>query len=121
MALEIGLVTQQLKIQLQVILTLIDTSTIGHIKYSTGPVSVGYRMAEDQSGTTGANGVNTDAYAIAFAVNENLSISYASQDSEFDRPSTTNITERLMRLMLHTQWVQHHSEQHFLIHQTLLV
>jgi outer membrane protein OmpU len=70
-----------------------DTSTIGHIKYSTGPVSVGYRMAESQDGTTGTNGVNTDAYAIAFAVNENLSISYASQDREYDRPSTTNITE----------------------------
>ena len=70
-----------------------DTSTIGHIKYSTGPVSVGYRMAESQDGTTGTNGLNTDAYAIAFAVNENLSISYASQDTEFDRPSTTNITE----------------------------
>jgi len=69
-------------------------TTLGHIKYSTGPVSVGYRMAEDQIGDAGANGVVTDAYAIAFAVNENMSISYASQDSEFDRPSTTNITEK---------------------------
>jgi outer membrane protein OmpU len=70
-----------------------STTTLGHIKYSTGPVSVGYRMADDQSGTKGANGHTTDAYAIAFAVNENLSISYASQDREFDRPSTTNVTE----------------------------
>ena len=37
--------------------------------------------------------MNTDAYAIAFAVNENLSISYASQDREFDVPSGTNVTE----------------------------
>ena len=70
-----------------------DTTTLGHIKYSTGPVSVGYRMMESQDGTKGTNGQNTDAYSIAFAVNENLSISYASQDREFDRPSTTNITE----------------------------
>jgi len=70
-----------------------DTTTLGHIIYSTGPVSVGYRMMDSQDGTIGTNGQNTDAYSIAFAVNENLSISYASQDREFDRPSTTNVTE----------------------------
>ena len=53
---------------------------------ASGPVSVGYRLAESQpgSGETAQTGLNTDAYSIAFAVNENLSISLAQQDTEFD-------------------------------------
>ena len=31
-----------------------DTSSVSHILYSTGPVSVGYRMAEFHDGTAGA-------------------------------------------------------------------
>ena len=42
-----------------------DTSSVSHILYSTGPVSVGYRMAEFHDGTAGSNGTNVEAYAIA--------------------------------------------------------
>lgn len=74
------------------------TNTVGHLLYSTGPVSVGYRMAESQpgSGETVQTGLNIDAYSIAFAVNENLSISLAQQDTEFDVASAaSNVTEEI--------------------------
>ena len=70
-----------------------DTSSVGHILYSTGPVSVGYRMAEFHDGTAAANGTNIEAYAVAFNVSDEMSISVATQDREYDVPSGTNITE----------------------------
>jgi outer membrane protein OmpU len=70
-----------------------DTSTVGHILYSTGPVSLGYRWAEFHDGTGGANGTNVDAYAVAFNVSDEMKVSFATQDREFDVPSGTNVTE----------------------------
>ena len=70
-----------------------DTSSVGHILYSTGPVSVGYRMAEFHDGTAGSNGTNVEAYAIAFNVSDEMKISLATQDREYDVPSGTNVTE----------------------------
>ena len=61
-----------------------DTSVTGHILYSTGPVSLGYRMANEQSGVIGTAGTNAEAYSVAFNVNDNLTISYAAQDLEYD-------------------------------------
>ena len=72
-----------------------DTSDVGHIKYSNGPVSIGYRHAELQSGTAGTAGKVFDAYAIAFNVNDEMSISLATQDMEVDNPSSTNVTETI--------------------------
>ena len=60
------------------------TSVTGHVLYTTGPVSVGYRMAESGSTLNGADHYNADAYAIAFNVNDSLTISYAEQDLEYD-------------------------------------
>jgi outer membrane protein OmpU len=60
------------------------TSVTGHVLYSSGPVSVGYRMAESGSTLNGADHYNADAYSVAFNVNDNLTISYAEQDLEFD-------------------------------------
>lgn len=63
------------------------TEHVAHILYSSGPISLGYRFAEAQPGSfeTSETGLNTDAYAIAFAVNENLSISLAKEDTEYDK------------------------------------
>ena len=70
-----------------------DTSTVGHILYNTGPVSLGYRWAEFHDGTGGANGTNVDAYAVAFNVSDEMKVSFATQDREYDVPSGTNVTE----------------------------
>ena len=66
---------------------------LAYAKYSAGPVSVGYFMNEQQNNTLGADGKNTDGYSIAFAVNDNLSISYAERDLEVDDGDTSNGTE----------------------------
>ena len=70
-----------------------DTSSVGHILYSTGPVSVGYRMAEFHDGTAGSNGTNIEAYAVAFNVSDEMKVSIATQDRTFDVPSGTDVTE----------------------------
>ena len=70
-----------------------DTSTVGHILYSTGPVSLGYRWAEFHDGSAGSNGTNVDAYAVAFNVSDEMKVSFATQDREYDVPSGTNVTE----------------------------
>ena len=75
-----------------------DTISGGWVNYSTGPISVGYRMSEVQSGTAGTAGKNVEAYAIAYNVNDNMSISVATQDTEYDNTgvvSTTNVTETI--------------------------
>ena len=72
-----------------------DTAHVGHVLYSSGPVSVGYRMAQAQSGTASTAGQNIDAISIAFAVNDNISVSVATQDNEYDTPSGVNITENV--------------------------
>ena len=73
-----------------------DTVQGGWINYSTGPVSVGYRMSEKQEGTAAARGVNVEAMAIAFNVNENMAISIATQDAEYDATAgAANVTETI--------------------------
>ncbi|MDC0633167.1 hypothetical protein OAP22_04535 [Candidatus Pelagibacter ubique] len=78
------------------------TENVAHIVYSSGPVSLGYRLAESQPGSfnTTQTGLNIDAYSIAFAVNENLSISLAQQDTEFDKTGTAavNVTNEVTAL-----------------------
>ena len=66
---------------------------VGHLLYSTGPMSVGYRIAEQQDGSNGSNGLNVEAYAVAFNLNDEMSVSLATQDTEYDVPSGTNVTE----------------------------
>ena len=71
-----------------------DNTHVGHVLYSTGPVSVGYKMADVQSGTAGTAGQMIDAMSIAFAVNDNLSISAGTQDTEYDSTAgVVNVTE----------------------------
>ena len=74
-----------------------DETDMAWINYSTGPVSVGYRYSEIQSGTASAAGKNVEAYAIAFNVNDNMSVSIATQDTEYDKAgvAATNVTETI--------------------------
>ena len=67
----------------------------GHILYSTGPVSVGYRMGTYEDGSNNSNAHEMEAYAIAFNVNDELSVSFATQDKTYDTPATTtdDVTE----------------------------
>jgi len=76
-------------------------NNVGHILYTTGPISVGYRMAESQPGNaaTVETGLNVEAMSIAFAVNDELSVSFAQQDTEYDvASSSTNVTEEITAL-----------------------
>ena len=79
-----------------------STSHNAHILYASGPVSLGYRLSETQPGSfnTTETGLNTDAFSIAFAVNENLSISLAQQETEFDNTgaAAVNVTNEVTAL-----------------------
>jgi len=55
---------------------------VGHIVYSTGPISVGYRQGETDSGATGTSGYAVEGMSVAFNVNDNFAISYGIQDTE---------------------------------------
>ena len=67
---------------------------LGYVKYVSGPLSVGYFETESQNNTLGADGKIADGYSIAFAVNENLSVSYAERDLEIDDGDTSNGVEK---------------------------
>ena len=69
-----------------------DESSNTHIVYTTGPISAGYRMGELDKGGTGTD-KNIDAMSIAFNVNDQLSISVGTQDTEYDRNATADTTE----------------------------
>jgi len=71
-----------------------NSNLLAHVNYVVGSVSLGYRNNQSQSGTAGTAGQNVDGYAIAFAVNPELSISLATQDREYDNVSSTNVTEK---------------------------
>jgi len=65
------------------------TEVVGHILYSTGPVSLGYRLAEVNNGAAGTASKSIEAYSIAFNVNDNFAISYGVQDTEKEAISAT--------------------------------
>jgi outer membrane protein OmpU len=79
-----------------------QSSVLLHVNYATGPVSVGYRNNQSQASGAGTPGQNVEGYAVAFNVNDALSISLAKQDREFDITASgsatigataTNVTE----------------------------
>ena len=68
--------------------------SVANIVYSTGPVSVGYRMFESNKGTAGTASRTGDHMAIAFNVNDSFKISYAVQDTTVEGISATaEVTE----------------------------
>jgi outer membrane protein OmpU len=66
-----------------------DHDTYG-IVYAWGPIQVGYQHSEIDDGTTSTTAdTEQDMVSIAFAVNENLSISYGEQDTDRDGATLT--------------------------------
>tara|TARA_A100000164_G_scaffold344972_1_gene344435 strand:- start:563 stop:1576 length:1014 start_codon:yes stop_codon:yes gene_type:complete len=61
--------------------TTTDVETvIGFANYTMGPVTIGYTQGEQSGGTKGSDMHEMEAMGIAFAVNENLSISYNNHE-----------------------------------------
>ena len=77
-----------------------DTSTTAALLYSAGNVSVGYQHAELQSGTANTAGKNTERYSVAFNLNDEISVSLATQDMTYDNTgaSATDVTEEVTAL-----------------------
>ena len=63
----------------------------GFINYAMGPMTIGYQQSHIDGGNTGAaNSMQkTEAWGIAFAVNENLSVSYGERDVEYGKTAGT--------------------------------
>jgi outer membrane protein OmpU len=71
-------------------LTSEDTEqSVANIVYSTGPVSVGYRVFENNKGTAGTASRSGEHYSIAFNVNDNFAISWGQQDTDVEAISAT--------------------------------
>ena len=59
-----------------------------------GPVTVGYQEAHINKGGAGSIDQTTEAWGIAFNVNENLSVSYGERDVRYDNTAGTEaVTE----------------------------
>ena len=63
--------------------------SVANVVYSAGPVSVGYRMFENNEGAAGTTSRTGDHMAIAFNVNDSFKISYGVQDTEVEAISAT--------------------------------
>ena len=63
------------------------------LNYSFGPVTAGYQQAHIDKGGVGSVDQTTDAWGVAFNVNDDLSISYGERDVEFSNPSADDVTE----------------------------
>ena len=50
--------------------------------YSTGPISVGYKMGSANSGIAATASIAVESYTVAFNVNDNFAISYGEQERE---------------------------------------
>ena len=66
-----------------------DHSTFG-LKYTMGGITAGFQRSEIDDGEAGSSSADTetDAFGIAFAVNENLTISYGYQETEVGTGNT---------------------------------
>ena len=61
--------------------------------YSAGPVTFGVQKSRIANNGNGATDENTEAFGIAFNVNDQLSVSYGEREVEFEKASATNVTE----------------------------
>ena len=66
-----------------------DHSTVG-LKYTMGSITAGYQYSEIDDGAAGsvAADTETDAFGVAFAINENLTVSYGYQETEVSTGNT---------------------------------
>jgi outer membrane protein OmpU len=63
--------------------------------YSVGPVTFGYQMSYIDANVNGTDDEETNAWGLAFNVNENLSISYGERDVVFKGAGTSaDVTEK---------------------------
>lgn len=68
--------------------TVVD-ETIVYAKYAAGPVTVGIQMGDADSNQ--ANGdLDTTAFGVAFAVNDDFSISYGQHEIDYENPANSN-------------------------------
>ena len=70
-----------------------DEHFTGFINYSMGPMTIGYQEAHIAGGDVGAQNQTTEAWGVAFNVNENLSVSYGERDVEFSKAGAAHVTE----------------------------
>ena len=78
------------------VLALIWASAFFNIKiatYSFGPVTAGAQISKIEKGTKTASDEETEAWGIAFNVNDNLSVSYGEREVEFKKVDAVNVTE----------------------------
>ena len=64
-----------------------------YVNYAAGPIKVGYGMGDIQNTAALANGEKYVHYGIAFAVNDNFSISYGRDDVDVLKTGATTVTE----------------------------
>lgn len=64
-----------------------------YLNYATGPVKIGYGMGDVQDNTALVAGESYVHYGIAFAVNDDISVSYGRDDVDVETTGSTTITE----------------------------
>ena len=75
--------------------TTSDTmEVIAQVTYAMGPVAVGYKMAQINTGTAATASTAVTGYSIAFNVNDSFAVSYGQQDAELESiAGSTAVTE----------------------------
>jgi outer membrane protein OmpU len=63
------------------------------VNFSMGPATIGVQRSSIKKGSKTASDETTEAFGIAFNVNENLSVSYGERDVEFGKVDAANVTE----------------------------
>jgi outer membrane protein OmpU len=70
-----------------------DEHSTVFFNYSFGPVTAGAQISKIEKGTKTASDEETEAWGIAFNVNDNLSVSYGEREVEFKKVDAVNVTE----------------------------
>ncbi len=70
-----------------------DEHYTAFVNYSMGPVTVGYQEAHIAKGAVGGTNETTQAWGIAFNVNDDLSVSYGEREVEHSKASSAHVTE----------------------------
>ena len=65
-----------------------DNSTM-YVKYAVGGFTVGYQVSESDHDTVSSS-LDSTAYGVTYAVNDDFSIGYSSHTTEFDSAATNN-------------------------------
>lgn len=70
-----------------------DEHMTGFINYSMGGFTVGYQESRIEKAATGGVDQDVQAWGIAFAVNDDLSVSYGEREVTYNNPSAAAVTE----------------------------